>query len=516
MIKSKSLLLLLFTLLLSVMLAACSDDSDSSSSSEDNGNDSSEEESSDGGEASGDSEPYEISIMTNAYTPEPPTPESPAWQAIEDFTNTELDITYVPSSNYDERFNITLASGDLPSMILTNKTSSFINAVNDGAFWDLTDYLDEYENLSQMNDIVKNNISIDGKIYGLYRARPLGRMAVTIRQDWLDNLGMEMPTTTEEFYDVMYAFTHDDPDGNGQDDTFGTIVSEYPGPWDIMQTWFGVPNKWGENEDGTLYPYFQDPAYKEALDYFKRMYDDGLVNEDFAVMDPAKWHDAFVNGEAGTVVDVADAASRNRDKMVDADPSLEGSVDVFGAVEGPNGLHHLPTSGYNMMYAISKQAVETEEDLHRVLQFMDDLNSEEGQTLGYNGVEGTHYEMVDGEYQPTTDQALIYEYEDLNQLLMFVPEDRYLTEPVDELTQQEQDVQAENEEIVVGNPAEPLVSEIYSRQGQQLDNIILDARVQYIVGQIDEAGLEEAEQLWMNSGGEEYIEEINQLYQEAQ
>lgn len=233
--------MLLFTFLISVMLVACNDDSDAGGSSNESGNESDTETNDNNSE-----EPYEISIVTNSYTPEPPTPESPAWQAIEDFTNTKLDITYVPSSNYEERFNITLASGDLPSMILTNKTSSFINAVQDGAFWDLTDHLADYENLSQLNDIVKNNISIDGSVYGLYRARPLGRMAVTIRKDWLDNLGMEIPTTTDEFYDVMYAFTHDDPDGNGQNDTVGTIVSEYPGPWDIMQTWFGVPNKWGD------------------------------------------------------------------------------------------------------------------------------------------------------------------------------------------------------------------------------------------------------------------------------
>ncbi|MFD2657060.1 extracellular solute-binding protein [Gracilibacillus thailandensis] len=508
----KSLVLLLFSLLLSSMLVACSDDTDTNSSTEEGGDDAfSETNSGDGSEGA-----FDISIMTTSHSPEPPGNDSPVVEAIGEFTNTNLDITFVPNSNYDERFNITLASGDLPSLILTGKTSSFINAVHDGAFWDLTDYLDDYENLSQMNDIVLNNISIDGRIYGIYRSRPLGRMAVSIRQDWLDNLGLETPTTIDEFYDVLYAFTHDDPDGNGQDDTLGTIVSEYEGPWDIMQTWFGVPNKWGIADDGSLYPHFQDPNYRDALDFFKKMYDEGLVNEDFAVMDPAKWHDAFVNGEAGTIVDVVDAASRNQDQMIDADPSLEGAVDVFGAVEGPNGLFNLPTSGYNMMYAISKQTVETEEELHKVLQFMDDMSTEEGQTLAFNGIEGRHYEIEDGVYTPTTDQSLIYEHEDTNQLLTFVPEDRYLEKPLQELEEKEEEVLEANEEIVVGNPAEPFVSEIYSRQGEQLDNIILDAKIQYIVGQIDEAGLDEAEELWMNSGGKEYIEEINELYQATQ
>ncbi|ENH97913.1 ABC transporter substrate-binding protein LplA [Gracilibacillus halophilus YIM-C55.5] len=511
--RKKKLWLILFSCLLMVILIGCNSDDEASNQEDTDGTNNDESQ---GENNQTDEEPFDISIMTTSFSPEPPEEDSPAWEAIEEFTNTNLDITFVPNSNYDERFNITLASGELPSIILTGKTPSFISAVEDGAFWDLTDYVDEYENLSQMNEIVKNNISIKGRIYSLYRSRPLGRKAVTIRKDWLDNLGMEMPQTIDEFYDVMYAFTHDDPDGNGKDDTIGTVISEYEGPWDIMQTWFGVPNKWGIDDEGKLYPHFQDPQYREALDFFKKMYDEGLVNEDFAVMDPAKWHDEFVNGRAGTVIDVADAASRNQDNMVKEDSSLEGSVDLFGAVEGPEGLTHLPTTGYSMMFAISKTAVQSEEELHKVLEFMDQMSTEEGQNLAFNGVEGRHYEIVDGEYTPSDDQALIYEHEDLNQLLTFIPEERHLTEPLQEIEKKEEQVMKNNEEIVVENPAEPLVSEVYGRQGEQLDNIILDARVQYIVGQIDESGLDEAEELWMNSGGKEYIEEINQLYQEAQ
>lgn len=496
--------LALFGLLFITLLFGCSDKETQSSNDGD-------------GKSSGDDR-FNLSIMTTSHSPEPPTEDSPALQAIEDFTNTDLDITFVPNSNYDERFNITLASGELPDIIMAaDTTPSFISAVHDGAFWDLTDYVDDYENLSQMNDVVINNSSIDGRIYGIYRSRPLGRLAITIRQDWLENLGLEQPKTVEEFYNVLKAFSEDDPDGNGQDDTTGMVVSEYAGPWDIMQTWFGVPNQWGDDGNGGLQPHFLTPEYREALDFFKKIYDEGLVNEDFAVMDSGKWHDAFINGEAGVIVDVADAASRNRDKMLDADPSLEEDiVDVFGAVEGPNGLYNLPTTGYSGMFAISKTRIKTEEDLKKVLDFLDKMNSETGQTLATNGVEGEHYEIEDGKYIPTTDQSKIYEYEDLNQLLMFIPEDRFLEKEKTALDKKEEEVMKANEDIVVGNPAEPLISEIYSQRGQQLDNIIKDARIQYIVGQIDESGLDEAEKLWMSSGGEDYIKEINELYKEIQ
>src|SRR5699024_9336651 len=152
----------------------------------------------------------------------------------------------------------------------------------------------------------------------------------------------------------------------------------------------------------------------------------------------------------------------------------------------------------------------------RVLEFMDKLSTEEGETLAHNGVEGIHYEIEDDVYVPTEDEMLINEYEPLNQILTFIPGDRFLTKPKTDLEEKEDIVIEENEDIVVANPAEALVSEVYSLKGSQLDDIIDDARIKYIVGQIDEDGLDEAEELWLKSGGQELIDEMNELYEDIQ
>ncbi|MBO1722884.1 sugar ABC transporter substrate-binding protein, partial [Extibacter sp. GGCC_0201] len=60
-----------------------------------------------------------------------------------------------------------------------------------------------------------------GKLKGIACAPGEQLWSFLIRQDWLDNLGLYMPTTAEELLDVMRAFTFDDPDGNGKDDTYG-------------------------------------------------------------------------------------------------------------------------------------------------------------------------------------------------------------------------------------------------------------------------------------------------------
>lgn len=460
--------------------------------------------------------PLKLEIMVPAFNTELPDRNSPVIKALEEYTNTEITMQFVPNSSYGDKMNITLASGQLPHLMVVDRNSaSYINAARSGAFWELGPYLQDYPNLSQANPIILNNSSVDGKTYGIYRGRTLGRMGISINKDWMTNLGLEAPKTIDEFYELLKAFKENDPDQNNKDDTYGMVVTKYAGPWDIMQIWFGAPNKWGEDESGQLIPAHMTAEYKEALQFFRKLYDEGLVNEDFAVMDPAVWNDPIINGKAGVLVDVADASRRIDSKMQEKAERDTAYIDVFQAPVGPKGHRDMPTSGYANVIAVSKSAVKSEDELKRVLEFLDQLGDVEMQMLLGYGIDDRHYKMVDGYIEKLTtaeDVALNKELESLNQMLTFIGPLTPTLEmtPLNEKIAQ---VQLDNEKIVVGNPAEPLISEVYAQKGQQLDNIIADARIMYIVGQIDEKGLDDAIALWRSSGGDEYVEEMNKLYQ---
>ncbi|WP_416151629.1 extracellular solute-binding protein [Salipaludibacillus sp. HK11] len=509
-----------FGLLLIVGLIGCSNDANETNSNESNDNNSNESNSNE--ESAGDAEErMSVRIMAPSFAPDPVGDDSPALQAIEDYTNMDISLELVANANYEDRFNVTMASGDLPHIMVAPKDASFINATRDGAFWDVTDYLDDYDNLSQANEIILNNASIDGRMFGIPRTRDLGRNGATINTEWLDNLGLDMPETIDDFHEVLRAFTYDDPNQSGEDDTYGMVVSEWEGPWDNLQVWMGTPNEWGEDENGDLMPDFMFDEYRESLHFFKELYDDGLVNEDFAVMDSGEWFDPVVNGEAGVVVDVSDAANRLQNQITEDYTDEDQILDIFGTVEGPEGLRVKPTPGFHNLLAISTTSVETEDELKRVLQFLNDLNDEEPQNLSYNGVEGIHHEInEDGDLVITSQQdggdLFDSEVRDLNQFQMAIPEANFREGPQSALQEKEAEVIEDNMNHAVANPAEPLISATYTERGTQLDNIIDDARIQFIVGQIDESELDDAVELWMNSGGEEYIAEINEAYQIAQ
>lgn len=108
-----------------------------------------------------------------------------------------------------------------------------------------------------------STVTKDGKIYGMAVSPHLTEGEVMIiRQDWLDNLGLEAPTTIDEFEEVIRAFTEDDPDGNGEKDTYGftyegdTIYNNgwCADPVTIFSVYTGknLPGQWQEDEDGKL------------------------------------------------------------------------------------------------------------------------------------------------------------------------------------------------------------------------------------------------------------------------
>ncbi|OPH58385.1 hypothetical protein BC351_23820 [Paenibacillus ferrarius] len=468
--------------------------------------------------------PLDLNIMLPIFKTNYPKDDGPVVTEIEKRTNTNIHLEWVPNSSYPDKFNITLASGKLPHIIYVPdvKNPSFVNAVKSGAFWEVGKYMKDFPTLSQANQVILNNSSVDGKNYGIYRGRALGRNGINYRKDWLEAVGMQPPKTIDDFYNMLKAFKEKDPDKNGKDDTYGMVMVKWTGQWassfDIIKLWFGSPNKWGVIGD-KLVPEHQTPEYLEALKFMKKLYDEKLINQDFAVFDSAKWNDPVVNNQAGVIIDVTDNAARLDDKIHQV-LAKEGKdkpdvhyIDNMIGVTGKNGLKALPTSGFAGLLAIPKSSVKTEEELKRVLKMLDQMNEPELTTLAGYGIEGKHYTKDGDAVVASKDTALLEsEVEGLNQMLPFIPEDRGLKVKQTPLRLQTAKIQKEAEQFVVANPAEPFISSVYSQKGQQLDNVINDARIKFIVGQSDEAALLAAFETWKKSGGDDLVKEMNELY----
>lgn len=98
--------------------------------------------------------------------------------------------------------------------------------------------------------------------------------------------------------------------------------------------------------------------------------------------------------------------------------------------------------------------------------------------------------------------------------MMNVTDKLFKQTPANELAAQVLDVQAENKNYIVSNPGKALLrtSDTYNSVGAQLDQLISDARIQYIVGELDEEGWKSVIESWRQQGGDKVIEEVNASY----
>src|SRR5699024_2871574 len=121
---------------------------------------------------------------------------------------------------------------------------------------------------------------IEGNLYGVPMVQPLARYGVLVRQDWLDNLNLEVPHTWDELREVARAFTEDDPDGNGKDDTVGFVDRSYSFKvgFRMLSGYFGAGNNFALNDNNEIIPSFMQDEFKEAMEWYRDIYENGWMN----------------------------------------------------------------------------------------------------------------------------------------------------------------------------------------------------------------------------------------------
>ncbi|NLY44119.1 MAG: extracellular solute-binding protein, partial [Clostridiaceae bacterium] len=132
---------------------------------------------------------------------------------------------------YVQQINFTLASGNLPDVI-TVSASQLKQLADLGVIEDMTRYYDDYASpltkyvYTQEGTSVLDSATFDGKLMGIPNVDSSIESAqfIWIRTDWLRKLGLEPPKTMDDLLKISEAFTFNDPDGNGKDDTYGIAI----------------------------------------------------------------------------------------------------------------------------------------------------------------------------------------------------------------------------------------------------------------------------------------------------
>ena len=210
---------------------------------------------------------------------------------------------------YTQKLNACIASGEIPDLMYVDM-NQYYSLIKSGLIADLTDELLEgnhpgIQALYEMGDNkALETLKVDGRIYGIphvymnFDGSPL----VWIRQDWMEELGLEAPQTYADLEKIAQAFMESDLDGNGKEDTYGipilpSFTADYGGSGNVCDLFLNVggaaPGIWQKQEDGTvIYGSLMDGA-KDALTLLNDWYQKGIIPSDFATWTAGRAPSAF-------------------------------------------------------------------------------------------------------------------------------------------------------------------------------------------------------------------------------
>lgn len=307
--------------------------------------------------------------------------------------NIEWQIYY--NSDWAEQKSLLLASGDLPDAFLGSITLNASDvAQNKASFLELTDLVNE-ENMPNLMKAFEKDPELkaittdrDGKIYSLPKKLPLRPEVcgnpLYINKEWLDNLGLEVPTTYKELEEVLEKFITEDADKDGDPNNeigFSNSASTalLSGDLRTILSPFGTmvsraDNYMGLNGDGEAVFMPVQENYKEAVKWMHELWEKGILDPEYFTQDSSMFT-SKKQAEGGSKVGLLHGWT------ADAEAGINASQFVpLEAVEGYDGNHYVENASNYLDISdrellITKDCKEPEKLLAWADDFYDDLVS---------------------------------------------------------------------------------------------------------------------------------------------
>lgn len=221
------------------------------------------------------------------------------------------------NDNYQETVSMTIASRELPDVMVVNDMDMLQLLVDNDLVEDLTQVYEDCTS-SRIKDIynsygseILDNVTFDGKLVALPETNiDDGPSLCWLRKDWMDKLGLDAPETVEDVENIVHEFVQKDPGGNGKGETVGLVCDDeltggcgysYEYQNDIIFASFGsFPKQWIYNKDGeVVYGSVQNEA-KAALGKLRQMYQQGTLDNNFLMRESSNIIELIVSGKCGS------------------------------------------------------------------------------------------------------------------------------------------------------------------------------------------------------------------------
>lgn len=330
--------------------------------------------------------------------------ETPFAKELQKRTGVTIDYQHPAQGQTSEKFNIMIASSNLPDIVeynWANYPGGPGKAIKDGKIIKLNDYIEKYapnlkKYLDEHKDVAKLCMTDDGDIFAFPFIRGDKDLCVSqgpvVRKDWLDDLGMELPETIDEWETMLTAFKEKKNAQFPLDmNTWPFTVGAFAGAYGTL---FGY---YIDNNEVKYGPY--EAGFKDFVTKMNSWYNKGLLTPDIATIDGKAIDSDIISGKTGAVFG---ALGGGIGKWLAAKP--DDKFDLVGAKypvlkkgDKPafNAAQSIVTGTFTAITTSCKNP-------DGAAKFLSYGYSDEGEMLYNFGIEGESYNMVDG-YPTYTD-----------------------------------------------------------------------------------------------------------------
>lgn len=409
--KKVLVLILCATMILSMVACKSSDDKNDDKNEQKTGNEQTKDDKKQADVSFPLKEPVKLTVLIPQGSDVVEIPENVVFQELQKATNIDFDLQLVPSVDIGEKLNLLLTGGDYPEVIMGAGFSAQDlekYGVNEGILIPLNDLIEQYapnimERWADHPNWKEEMKSSNGNIYGIPSVDSEGVGHVNspykmwINREWLDTLGLDMPTTTQDFKNALLAFKNNDPNGNGLADEIalsGCINSWNSEPYTYIFNAFGyfTPDYY-YLQNGTIKSVLDQEYFKEGLEYMNDLYNEGLIDPAAFTQDYNQLN-AIGNNEGTEILGTAPAGHVGMVIDINNEERYR-KYEMMLPLEGPSGYRGLPytksvsVSGANFVITDKCKNPEI------AIQIADLFSGYEWSMQGQVGVQGIEWDYAD-------------------------------------------------------------------------------------------------------------------------
>jgi putative aldouronate transport system substrate-binding protein len=231
----------------------------------------------------------------------------------------------------------------------------------------------------------------DGHIYAVFNKFEQGTLP-TVRKDWMEKLGLGEPQDLDEYYRMLKAFTTQDPDGNGVNDTYGLALGYTNYDTTGIFGAYGLMYGFERDSAGNLYAPWATEESIPVHEWFRKLYKEGILEPNFITNTSSNFRDLFMTNKAGMVCYWAAWVGLFNQTVKSKDPDNPFKARGLNPPKGPGG--RLLRAGTDGLMCVPKYS-KNRDLAFKVMEFW---HTHEGNILSTLGILDHDYVMKDGKY----------------------------------------------------------------------------------------------------------------------